>query len=132
MKRAELPRVVIAGLAGDSGKTFVSIGVTKALRELGLRVAAFKKGPDFIDAAWLGTAADSPGHNLDTFLMPKEAILNSLSRASSRADIAVIEGNRGLFDGMDAQGSHSTAELAKLTGTPVVLVIKYQLYSDHC
>ncbi len=123
MKRAELPRVVIAGLAGDSGKTFVSIGVTKALRELGLSVAAFKKGPDFIDAAWLGTAADSPGHNLDTFLMPKEAILNSLSRASSRADIAIIEGNRGLFDGMDAQGSHSTAELAKLTSTPVVLVI---------
>jgi cobyrinic acid a,c-diamide synthase len=123
VEHVELPRVVFAGLAGDSGKTFVSIGVTKALREYGLKVAPFKKGPDFIDAAWLGTAADSPGHNLDTFLMPKDAILQSLSKASSYADIAVIEGNRGLFDGMDAVGSHSTAQLAKLTGTPVVLVI---------
>jgi cobyrinic acid a,c-diamide synthase len=114
---------VFAGLAGDSGKTLVSIGVTKALREQRLRVAAFKKGPDFIDAAWLGTAANSPGHNLDTFLMPEDAIRQSLAKASAYADIAVIEGNRGLFDGMDAEGSHSTAQLAKITGTPVVLVI---------
>ncbi len=123
MVRAELPRVVIAGLAGDSGKTFVSIGVVKALRTKGLRVAPFKKGPDFIDAAWLGAAAGAPGHNLDTFLMPKNAIMASLSRAGSYADIAVVEGNRGLFDGMDAMGSHSTAQLSKLTGTPVVLMV---------
>ena len=123
MKRAELPRVVIAGLAGDSGKTFVSIGVAKALRARGLKVASFKKGPDFIDAAWLGTAADSPARNLDTFLMPMDAIRDSLSKASTEADIAVIEGNRGLYDGLDAEGSHSTAQLAKRTGTPVVLVV---------
>jgi cobyrinic acid a,c-diamide synthase len=120
---AELPRVVIAGLAGDSGKTFVSIGVVKALRSEGLKVAPFKKGPDFIDAAWLGAAAGRPGYNLDTFLMPDEAIKASLAKASRFADIAVVEGNRGLFDGMDAEGSHSTAQLAKLTGTPVILMV---------
>jgi cobyrinic acid a,c-diamide synthase len=119
----ELPRVVIAGLAGDSGKTFFSIGVAKVLRERGLNVAPFKKGPDFIDAAWLGMAAGSPARNLDTFLMPADAIHQSLSQASTTADIAIIEGNRGLYDGMDAEGSHSTAELAKRTGTPVVLVV---------
>ena len=111
------------GLAGDTGKTLVSLGLVRSLRKRGLKVAPFKKGPDFIDAAWLGAAAGVPGRNLDTFLMAEEAILASLSRAGRDFDIAVMEGNRGLFDGFDAQGSHSTAQLAKLTGTPVVLVL---------
>ncbi|MBW1806777.1 MAG: cobyrinate a,c-diamide synthase [Deltaproteobacteria bacterium] len=118
-----LPRLAIVGLAGDTGKTLVSLGLVRVLRKRGLKVAPFKKGPDFIDAAWLGAAAGVPGHNLDTFLMPEEAILGSLSKAARNFDIAVMEGNRGLFDGLDAQGSHSTAQLAKLTGTPVVLVL---------
>jgi cobyrinic acid a,c-diamide synthase len=118
-----LPRVVVAGLSGDAGKTLVSLGLTRALRARGLRVAAFKKGPDFIDAAWLGIAAGRPGRNLDTFLMPREAILRSLARAADQADVAVVEGNRGLFDGVDARGAHSTAELAKMIGAPVVLVV---------
>lgn len=122
MTKAVFPRVLIAGLAGDAGKSLVSLGLSVALRRKGLRVAPFKKGPDFIDAAWLGEAAGTAGRNLDTFLMPAEAILNSLRRAALCADVAIIEGNRGLFDGMDAGGSHSTALLARLTGTPVVLV----------
>jgi len=121
--RLGLPRVVVAGLSGDAGKTLVSLGLTRALRARGLRVAAFKKGPDFIDAAWLGIAAGRPGRNLDTFLMPREAILRSLARAADQADVAVVEGNRGLFDGVDARGAHSTAELAKMIGAPVVLVV---------
>lgn len=123
MARLGLPRVVVAGLSGDAGKTLVSLGLTRALRARGLRVAAFKKGPDFIDAAWLGIAAGRPGRNLDTFLMPREAILRSLARAADQADVAVVEGNRGLFDGVDARGAHSTAELAKMIGAPVVLVV---------
>jgi len=121
--RAKLPRLVIAGLAGDSGKSLVSLGLIGALRGRGLAVAPFKKGPDFIDAAWLGAAADSPCRNLDSFMMPQDVILDSLVEGGAGADLAVIEGNRGLFDGMDAHGSHSTAQLAKLTGAPVVLVV---------
>jgi len=121
--RAKLPRLVIAGLAGDSGKSLVSLGLIGALRGRGLSVAPFKKGPDFIDAAWLGAAADSPCRNLDSFMMPQDVILDSLVEGGAGADLAVIEGNRGLFDGMDAHGSHSTAQLAKLTGAPVVLVV---------
>jgi cobyrinic acid a,c-diamide synthase len=114
---------VLAGLAGDTGKSLVSLGLIGALRHRGLAVAPFKKGPDFIDAAWLGAAANKPCRNLDSFLMPKEAILASVRRGSLAADMAVVEGNRGLFDGVDARGSHSTAQLAKLIGAPVVLVV---------
>ena len=117
-----LPRVVVAGLAGSAGKTLVSAGLIRAFRRHGLRVAPFKKGPDYIDPAWLGAAAAHEAKSLDTFLMSEGAILDSLAGASG-ADIAVIEGNRGLFDGLDAKGTHSTAELAKRIHAPLVLVI---------
>jgi cobyrinic acid a,c-diamide synthase len=117
-----LPRVVVAGLAGSAGKTLVSAGLIRALRRRGLAVAPFKKGPDYIDPAWLAAAAGCEAHNLDTFLMSEDAIIDSLDRASG-ADIAVVEGNRGLFDGLDAEGTHSTAELAKRIRAPLVLVI---------
>ncbi len=121
--RPSLPRVVVAGLAGDAGKSLVTLGVARTLRQRGWRVAPFKKGPDFIDVAWLGAAACVPGRNLDTYLMSPAAIAGSLERASRGADLALVEGNRGLFDGADAKGSHSTAQLAKLIGAPVILVV---------
>ncbi len=114
---------MVAGLAGDTGKTLVSLGLIGALRARGFAVAPFKKGPDFIDAAWLGAAAKSDGRNLDTFLMPPDAIVRSLAHSARGADLAVVEGNRGLFDGMDAAGTHSTATLCKLTKSPVLLVV---------
>jgi cobyrinic acid a,c-diamide synthase len=86
-------------------------------------VAPFKKGPDYIDAAWLTTAAGSACRNLDLFLMSPDAAARSFATAAADADIAVIEGNRGLHDGMDAEGTYSTAVLAKLLQTPVVLVV---------
>jgi cobyrinic acid a,c-diamide synthase len=116
------PRIVIAGLSGDSGKTMVALGLARALTGRGLTVSPFKKGPDYIDAAWLGAATGLPGRHLDTYLMPPEALGESLRRGSA-ADLLLVEGNRGLFDGFDADGTHSTAELAKLLAAPVVLVV---------
>ncbi len=121
--KIRVPRVVVAGLSGDSGKTFVTLGVLRALVRRGLKVAGFKKGPDFIDAAWIGRATGRPGRNLDTFLMDTAALSSTLGRGSAGSRIVLIEGNRGLFDGLDARGSHSTAELAKKLRTPVVLVV---------
>lgn len=121
MTSFSLPRIVIAGLAGDSGKTLVAAGLIRALRRRGLTVAPFKKGPDYLDPAWLGAAAERQARTLDTFLMPRESILAALG--TTRADLALIEGNRGLFDGQDAAGTHSTAELAKLVRAPILLVV---------
>jgi len=117
------PRILIAGLRGGSGKTLVSLGLAAAWRKQGYGVAPFKKGPDYIDAAWLAAAAGRPCRNLDLFLMSPDAVVQSFATHAADADVAVIEGNRGLYDGMDARGSYSTAELAKLLQVPVVLVV---------
>jgi cobyrinic acid a,c-diamide synthase len=121
--RVKVPRLVVAGLSGDSGKTLVSLGLARALADRGLNVRPFKKGPDYIDAAWLGVAARSTCRNLDTFLMSDEAMAASLATAAADADIILVEGNRGLFDGVDVEGSHSTAMLARRLASPVVLVL---------
>jgi len=114
------PRLVVAGVGGDSGKTLVSLGLVSAWRRDGLDVAAFKKGPDYIDAAWLTRAAARPARNLDTWLMGYEEVLRSFARHAGRADVAVVEGNRGLLDGLDGT---STAALAVTLGAPVLLVL---------
>ncbi|MBF0565998.1 MAG: cobyrinate a,c-diamide synthase [Nitrospirae bacterium] len=119
----ERPRVVIAGLKGGSGKTTLSLGLLRHWRNSGLKVVPFKKGPDYIDSAWLGSAAGHDCHNLDTFIMPQERLLTSLATNSVGADLLLIEGNRGLFDGVDSRGTFSTAALAKLTNSPVILVV---------
>jgi cobyrinic acid a,c-diamide synthase len=117
------PRIVLAGLRGGSGKTFLTVGLTSLLHERGYIVSPFKKGPDFIDPAWISLSAGSQCYNLDIFLMTENQIIGSFINHSSNADIAVIEGNRGLYDGLDIRGSYSTAQLAKILGAPVVLVI---------
>lgn len=116
------PRVTVAGLAGDSGKTLISLGLVRAFSDQGVRVAAYKKGPDYIDAAWLGVAAGSAGRNLDTYLMSPSALGRALGPAQE-AELLVVEGNRGLFDGLDAAGTHSTAALAVRLASPVLLVV---------
>jgi cobyrinic acid a,c-diamide synthase len=118
------PRLIIAALRGGSGKTIVSLGLAAAWRQhLGLRIIPFKKGPDYIDAGWLSVAAGHPCYNLDPFLMQSEQILHSFVRHSGKGDGSLIEGNRGLYDGVDTNGSYSTAELAKLLRCPVVVVL---------
>ncbi len=118
-----IPRVLIAGLRGGSGKTVVSIGIVSALARLGNKIAPFKKGPDYIDAGWLGTAAGRPCHNLDPFLFSADRLCRSFSLYSRDTDLSVIEGNRGLYDGLDAEGTTSTASLAKTLGAPVILCL---------
>ena len=117
------PRLVIAGASGDSGKTLVSLGLSLFARRRGAEVGAFKKGPDFIDAAWLSWASGRPARNLDTFLMGFATARSSFLRHGSPEGLNIIEGNRGLYDGLDASGTHSTAELAKALQAPVVLVL---------
>jgi len=118
-----IPRLVISATRGGLGKTTLAIGIIAAWRKLGRRVAVFKKGPDFIDAGWLGASAGTPCYNLDLFIMDRERVLRSFSEHTVDADVAVIEGNRGLYDGVDASGTYSTARLSKLIKTPVVLIV---------
>lgn len=115
-------RIIITALRGGGGKTVLSLGLISAWRERGYRIASFKKGPDFIDAGWLSFAAERPCHNLDAFLMTEEQLVESFLAYSDDADISVIEGNRGLYDGFDLDGGSSTAELAKLLKTPVIII----------
>ncbi|HXX53773.1 MAG TPA: cobyrinate a,c-diamide synthase [Thermodesulfovibrionales bacterium] len=117
------PRVIVAGLKGGSGKTTIALGIIAALKShKGLKVIPYKKGPDYIDAGWLARAAGTSCYNLDPFLMPKEKAFQSFV-SHFYGDIAVIEGNRGLYDGVDEAGSYSTAEVSKLLKSPVILVV---------
>jgi cobyrinic acid a,c-diamide synthase len=117
------PRLILAGLSGGSGKTIVSLGLCSSFRQHGLIVQPFKKGPDYIDAAWLSLAAGKRASNLDPFLMPAEQVQALFWERSKGADLSVIEGSRGLFDGKDVKGSCSTSELSKLLDAPVLLVV---------
>ena len=119
----DFPRILISALRGGSGKTILSIGIAAAWKAVGKRIIPFKKGPDYIDAGWLALAAGRPCYNLDTYLVTKENILRSFFLHSITGGISVIEGNRGLYDGIDIKGSTSTAELAKLLKMPVILCI---------
>ncbi|MEJ5357038.1 MAG: cobyrinate a,c-diamide synthase [Desulfobacterales bacterium] len=117
------PRLVVAALRGGAGKTILTVGLVAALRDQGEDVAVFKKGPDYIDAGWLALAAGRPCYNLDTYLLPAAAVRSSFSCHSRTATLALVEGNRGLFDGIDLDGATSTAELAKLLEAPVLLCL---------
>jgi cobyrinic acid a,c-diamide synthase len=110
----------------SSGKTTITLGLCAALHQRGLRVRPFKKGPDYIDPMWLGKAAGYPCYNLDFHTMQRDEITGKFQQHSESGDISIIEGNKGLYDGLDLDGSNSTAALAVLLNTPVVLVIDAQ------
>ena len=114
---------LISAAHKSSGKTTLSIGLCAALAETGLAVQPFKKGPDYIDPMWLTRASGRPCHNLDFYTMQQDEISNTISHYSKTADITIIEGNKGLYDGLDLDGSNSNAALASLTNSPVVLVL---------
>ncbi|MEK9134126.1 MAG: cobyrinate a,c-diamide synthase, partial [Pseudomonadota bacterium] len=116
-------RLLISAAHKSSGKTTLCVGLCAALRARGHIVQPFKKGPDFIDPMWLSLAAGRDCHNLDFYLMGRDEILGSFAARSRGADISLIEGNKGLYDGLSLDGSNSNAALATLLETPVVLVI---------
>ncbi|MDH3431045.1 MAG: hydrogenobyrinic acid a,c-diamide synthase (glutamine-hydrolyzing) [Gammaproteobacteria bacterium] len=113
----------IAGAHKSSGKTSVAVGLASAMTMRGLAVQPFKKGPDYIDPLWLARAAGGACYNLDFFTMSHAEIVASFATRSAGADISLIEGNKGLFDGLDVEGADSNAALATMLSAPVVLVI---------
>ncbi len=116
------PRIVISGLSGDSGKTIVTCGLLVSLKNRGLDVAAFKKGPDYIDSAWLSLASGKPARNLDSYMMGFPMVKRSFLNNALENGINIIEGNRGLFDGLDSKGTHSTAQLADCLQARIIIV----------
>ncbi|MDX9859853.1 MAG: cobyrinate a,c-diamide synthase [Rhodospirillales bacterium] len=118
-----MAHILISAAHKSSGKTTITLGLCAALWRRGLAVQPFKKGPDYIDPMWLGAAAGRPCRNLDFNTMPPDEIRHTFARHAAGADLAVIEGNNGLYDGTDLEGTNSNAAMAKLLGAPVVLVI---------
>lgn len=118
-----MPRVFISAAHKSSGKTTLTLGLAAALDAQGHAVQPFKKGPDYIDPLWLGMAARRACYNLDFHMMQRDEIEALFARAAAGTRVSLIEGNKGLYDGLDLDGSNSNAALAKLLGAPVVLVI---------
>lgn len=134
---ATLPRLCVSALSGGGGKTLLSLGLARAFTGMGAAVKPFKKGPDYIDAAWLSLAAGCPATNLDPYFLPPPRLRALFAHAMSTAAAAqpgrqgraggfaaalgLVEGNRGLFDGLDVAGSCSTAELARILACPILI-----------
>lgn len=118
-----MPCLYLSAAHKSSGKTTVTLGLARALRQRGRQVQVFKKGPDYIDPIWHGQASGRPSYNLDFHMMASTEIDALYARHAATADISLIEGNKGLYDGMDLEGSNSNAALTKRLGVPVVLVL---------
>jgi cobyrinic acid a,c-diamide synthase len=116
-------RLLVSAAHKSSGKTTVTLGLAAALRARGLAVQPFKKGPDYIDPLWLGAAAGRACRNLDPYLSAMHELQRSFARHAAGADVALVEGNKGLYDGLAVDGSNSNAAVAAALGLPVVLVL---------
>jgi len=116
-------RLAIGAPHGRSGKTTITLGLIVAFKRMGLVVQPFKKGPDFIDPGWLSLAAGRSCRNLDLYFLDKDQLVKQFVTGCQGADIAVIEGAMGLYDGLDLEGSDSTAAVARAVKAPIIMVI---------
>ncbi|HWQ26330.1 MAG TPA: hypothetical protein VN367_06045, partial [Chlorobaculum sp.] len=125
MPKMTIPRLMISASWKSAGKTTVSLGLLRLLAGKGMAVTSFKKGPDYIDPMWHRLAGGGECYNLDTWMMGPDACVKSFATACAcrEGGIALIEGNHGLHDGMDIGGADSSAGLASLLSTPVLLVV---------
>ncbi len=123
MVELHAPRIIISALRGGGGKTLLSLGLCRAFLQKGLSVKPYKKGPDYIDAHWLTLAAKNTCTNVDPYFLEAERLRALFVHAwqEQNANICLLEGNRGLFDGQDIHGSCSTAEVARILQCPVIL-----------
>ncbi len=121
-----MAHIFISAAHKSSGKTTLSIGLCAAFKNQGLSVQPFKKGPDYIDPMWLSRAASRPCYNLDFHTQTHDEIVNAFAQHGHDADISIIEGNKGLYDGLDLDGGNSNAALATVLDSPVILVIDAQ------
>jgi cobyrinic acid a,c-diamide synthase len=118
-----MAHVLVSATRKSAGKTTLTAGIAAALSGRGATVQAFKKGPDYIDPMWLAAGTGRPCYNLDYHTMTEDEIIGTFAHHGADADISVIEGNKGLFDGLDLDGANSNAALATLLGAPVVLIV---------
>lgn len=123
MAEIKLPRFMLAAPASGNGKTTLTCAVLKALMNKGLKTAAFKSGPDYIDPMFHSRVIETKSRNLDLFMLPEETVKYLLAKNGSGCDIAVLEGAMGFFDGMGTTLKGSAYDLARLTQTPVILVV---------
>lgn len=120
----KIPRIMLAGVSSSVGKTTISSGITASLTANGSNVQTFKCGPDYIDTGYLADASGKPCYNLDSWMMPPENVKSLFTHSAKSAELSIIEGVMGLYDGhLGSFGNGSSAEVAKLTRTPVILVI---------
>ncbi len=118
-----LPRLLISAAHKSSGKTTLSLGLVRALVDRGLTVQTFKKGPDYIDPMWLARASGRACYNLDPYLMQDSDVGTLFASRAAEADLSLVEGNKGLYDGLALDGSNCNAALARRLDLPVLLVI---------
>jgi len=123
MQKIPHPRILISALRGSSAKTIVTLGMIVAFIRRGLKIFPYKKGPDYIDAAWLSQAAGEICDHLDLYIMGVNGVCEVFYRRVNPETVSIIEGNRGLFDGVDIHGTYSTARIARLFEIPVILIV---------
>lgn len=122
-KQLAYPRICVSSTCGGGGKTLLSLGLCRAFRKNGHEIKPFKKGPDYIDAAWLAAAAGAPATCLDPFFMNDQDLRELFCKSMAESEVALIEGNRGLFDGLNESGICSTSHVCRILQCPVLLCV---------
>ncbi|MCS7281190.1 MAG: hydrogenobyrinic acid a,c-diamide synthase (glutamine-hydrolyzing) [Desulfobacterota bacterium] len=122
-EKKPLPRLVFGSASGQAGKTTITCGISILLKRRGINVQVFKKGPDYIDPTWLKAASGNPCRNLDLYLMGKKRLIRQFVTYAGRADLALVEGNMGLYDSVSDDGSGSTAHIARILKAPLIFVV---------